>query len=81
MAGRNWVRNEEPDSEINDLLQNEDIIRSIKSQRIQRFGHIQRIEDSRLPKRILNEKVFNTRDGGGQTDNFTDDLSTTRISG
>lgn len=38
--------------------------RTLKPQRIQWFGQIQRIEDSRMQKRIQNAKVYNTRRSG-----------------
>lgn len=51
-----------------------------KSQRLQWFVHIQRTNDSRIPKKILISKVNNTRRRPKMRwmDNFTDDLQTMR---
>jgi hypothetical protein len=42
----------------------EDIIRFIKSQRIRWFGHVERMEDNAMPKRMLEGRLcFKRRKG------------------
>ena len=38
---------------VNELKENADIIRFIKSRRIAWLGHVMRMDDKRTPKRIL----------------------------
>jgi hypothetical protein len=47
--------------ELNELIENADIVRFIKSKRISWLGHVMRMDDKRAPKRILQWKPIGTR--------------------
>jgi hypothetical protein len=47
--------------ELNELIENADIARLIKSGRIAWLGHVMRMDDKRTPKRILEWKTIGTR--------------------
>jgi hypothetical protein len=47
--------------ELNDLIENADIARFIKSRRIAWIGHVMRMDDKRTPKRVLEWKPIGTR--------------------
>ena len=50
--------------ELNELIENADIVRFIKSTRIAWLGHVMRMDDKRTPKRILQWKPIGTRTRG-----------------
>jgi hypothetical protein len=50
--------------EIENILENENIVRFIKAQRLRWLGHVARMGEDRLPKRILQEKIFSSRRRG-----------------
>jgi hypothetical protein len=54
--------------EINTLLKGEDIVRLIKSQRIKWLGHVERMEDNTMPKRMLKGRLYSTRRNGKTQD-------------
>jgi hypothetical protein len=43
--------------ELNTLLKGEDIVRFIKSQRMRCLGHVERMEDNAMPKRMLKGRL------------------------
>jgi hypothetical protein len=47
--------------ELNELIENADIVRFIKTRRIAWLGHIMRMDEKRTPKRILKCKPIGTR--------------------
>jgi hypothetical protein len=49
---------------INTLLKGEHVLRFIKSQRIRRLGHIERMEDNAMPKRMLKGRLYSKRRKG-----------------
>jgi hypothetical protein len=53
--------------ELNTLLKGEDIVRFIKSQRIRWLGHVERIEDNAMPKRMLKGRLYSKRRKGRKT--------------
>jgi hypothetical protein len=50
--------------ELNEPIKGEDIIRFIKSQRLQWVGHVERMNEMAMPKRMLQGKIYMTRKTG-----------------
>jgi hypothetical protein len=50
--------------EINGLLKREDTVRIIKSQRLRWLGHVERMEDNAMPKRMIKRKLHSKRRKG-----------------
>jgi hypothetical protein len=47
--------------ELNELIRNADIVRFIKSRRMNWIGHVMRVEGWRIPRRILEWKPIGRR--------------------
>jgi hypothetical protein len=60
--------------EIENILENENIVRFIKAQRLRWLGHVVRMGEDRLTKRILQEKIFSSRRRGGPKLRWLDDV-------
>jgi hypothetical protein len=60
--------------EIENILENENIVRLIKAQRLRWLGHVVRMGEDRLTKRILQEKIFSSRRRGGPKLRWLDDV-------
>jgi CRISPR/Cas system CMR-associated protein Cmr3 (group 5 of RAMP superfamily) len=60
--GREWrIRNNE---EIDNIIRKKDIVRFVKARRISWIGHVERMENSRMPKRVMREKIYTRRKRG-----------------
>ena len=51
-------------SELEHLIGGQDIVRFIKARRIGWLGHVERMTEERMPRRILNEKFYHSRRKG-----------------
>jgi hypothetical protein len=55
-------------------LKGEDIVRVSKSQRIRWLGHVERMEDNAMPKRMLKGRVYSKRKKGRTRMRWLDDI-------
>jgi transcription termination factor 2 len=46
------------------IIRKKDIVRFVKARRISWVGHVERMEDSRMPKRVMREKIYTSRKRG-----------------
>jgi hypothetical protein len=60
--------------ELNTLVKGEDIVRFIKSQRIRWLGHVERMEDNAMPKRMLKGRLYSKRREGRPRMRWLDDV-------
>jgi transcription termination factor 2 len=70
--GREWriINNEEVDN----IIRKKDIVRFVKARRISWIGHVERMEDSRMPKRVMREKIYTRRKRGRPNVRWLDDV-------
>ena len=47
--------------ELNELIENAEIVRFIKSRKIAWLGHVMRMDEKRTPKRVLQRKLIGRR--------------------
>jgi len=57
--------------ELNELIENADMVRFIKSRRIAWLGHVMRMDDKRTPRRILEWKPIGKRIRGRPSKRWT----------
>jgi hypothetical protein len=53
--------NETYNNELCKLMGGEDIVRFVRAQRIQWLGHVERMDETAMPKRVLRGKLYATR--------------------
>ena len=57
------VRRIRYNNELCKLMEGGDIVRFTKGQRIQRLGHVERMDETAMPKRVLKGKLYATKIG------------------
>jgi hypothetical protein len=60
--------------ELNELIRSADIVRFIKSKRIAWIGHVMRMEETRMPKRLLEWKPMGRRIRGRPRKRWLEDI-------
>jgi hypothetical protein len=60
--------------ELGDIIKGENIVRFIKSRRIRWLGHVERMQDVAIPKKMY-EKLYATRRRGRPKTRWLDDVS------
>jgi hypothetical protein len=61
-------------AELDELIRHKDIINDIKAQRLSWFGHLHRMPEERMVKRVYKWKPMLTRPVGRQKNRWEDDI-------
>ena len=62
MFGGEWKS--QTNRELEEISKGENIVKCIKGQRISRLGHLERMEEDRMPKKIFTQELEGTRRRG-----------------
>lgn len=68
--------------ELEKIIEGQNIIRHIKAQRIRWLGHVERMEEGNMPKKIMKGKLYSTRRRRSRTtwiEDVTTDLAKMEI--
>jgi Holliday junction resolvase-like predicted endonuclease len=60
--------------EIDNIIRKKDTVRFVKARSISWIGHVERMEDSRMPKRVMREKIYTRRKRGRRKVRWLDDV-------
>jgi hypothetical protein len=60
--------------EIDNIIRKKHIVRFVKASRISWIRHVERMEDSRMPKRVIREKIYTRRKSGRPKVRWLDDV-------
>jgi hypothetical protein len=56
------------------MIRKKDIVRFVKARRISWIGHAERMEESRMPKRVMRKKIYTKRRRGRPKVRWLDDV-------
>jgi hypothetical protein len=56
------------------IYKEKNIVMFVKARRISGVGHVERMEDSRMPKRVMREKIYTRRKRGRPKVRWLDDV-------
>jgi hypothetical protein len=60
--------------QIYNIIRIKDIVRFVKARRISWTGHVERMEDSRMPNRVMRENIYTRRKRGRPKVRWLDDI-------